>query len=85
MLMPFFLREFHRVQHFATGRFEPSQHLGHKAGIDVSALDRWSRRAGDLEMLHQLRWSTAPDIEITVCDVVKPQFQRLATGSIETR
>ena len=78
------LREFHCIEHLAPGRFEPSQHLRHKAGVDVGALDCWTRRAGDLDMLHKLRWGAAPDIEITVCDVVKAQFQRIATGSIET-
>ena len=80
-----FLSELHGIQHLAACRFEASQHFGNEARIDVGPLDCWPGRAGDLHVLNKLRRSAAPDIEITVCDVVKAEFQRLATGSLETR
>jgi hypothetical protein len=36
-------------------------------------------------MLHKLRRSTTPNIEIAIGDVIEPELQRLAASRLKTR
>ena len=79
------LSEFHGVEHLAPGRLETAQHLGNKAGVDVGTLDGRAHGTGDFHVLNELRRCAAPNIQITVGDVIEPEFHRLAASSLKTR
>ena len=79
------LGEFHGVEHLAPGRLEAAQHLGNEAGVDVGTLDGRAHGTGDFHVLNELRRCTAPNIQITVGDVIEPEFHRLAASSLKTR
>ena len=80
-----FLGELHGVEHLAPSRFETAEHFRDETGIDVRTLNRGASRAGDLNVLHKLRRRTAPHVQITICDVIEPEFGRLTASGLKTR
>ena len=80
-----FLGELHGVEHLAPSRFETAEHFRDETGIDVRTLNRCSSRTGDLNVFHQLRRRTAPDVQIAFSDVIEPEFGRLASSRLKTR
>ena len=81
---PLFLGELHGIEHFASCCLETTQHFRHEAGIDVGTLDGFTCGAGDFDMLHKLRRSTAPHIEISLGNVIEPKVGSLPPGGFET-
>ncbi len=71
---PFFLSQFHGIQHLAPGCLEPAEHLRHKTGIDISTFNGLADRTRDFNMLDELGWCTAPHIKITFGNVIESEI-----------
>ena len=84
MLMPFFWASSMAFSTLRLAVLKAAQHFWHKAGIDVGPFDRFACQARDFHMLDQLRRSTAPNIQITLCNVIETQLQSLTPSSFKT-
>ena len=81
---PALLGQLHGVLHLARRRFETAEHLRHKTRIDIGALDGLTGVAGHLKGFHQLRRSTAPEIELTIGKVLESQVTSRDAGITKT-